>query len=1102
MVGIYWQDSQEPMPNAVPVVRNELEPSGFFVLRTPLLPFDVFQAWTAGSTPDDHPQLVERLRTIWYRQEVREAVLLASPELDAALERADQGDQGREGDASFKAWRSFVAYFARMCARSTPFGLFAGCSVGSLDRETTFELVPVGDYRRHTRLDMDYLSALTAALDADPAIRGDLGHTPNSSLYPAGARLHYMESRIGKLGRSYHLVALDESPELTVSLANAHSGATLDELAADLVDDTISPDDARAYVDELANNQVLISELSLSVTGEEPIHRLIALLSRHANTRPIAECLDQVRDELVQVDRAGAGGNRRARYTAIQSSLESLPATSELARLFQVDLVKPAARLTLGPLVVNEIKRGVDILRRLPRPQQDPLETFTQRFVDRYESAELPLVEVLDEEIGIGFGASSEPGAEPLLEGLNLPPSSAEPAAWRPHHVVLQRLLYEAIQRGDQECVLQPADIDALAAADPAVLPDAMDVSARLAATSAAAVDRGEFRVWLQSAGGPSGARLLGRFCHADAGLTRRVEEHLRAEEAHRPDALFAEIVHLPEGRVGNIICRPVLRAYEIPFLGHSGAADDRQIPVTDLRVSVRGGRVVLRSARLDCEVIPRLTAAHNFGLRSLGMYRFLCILQYQGATPSVGWSWGPLEQAPFLPRVVSGRLVLSRARWVLSRTEITRCADGQFGAVQHVRSARRLPRYVVLADGDNELVVDLDNRLSIEAFVHLVKGREEARLEELFPPPDEMCVEGPEGHFTHELIIPFVKTRSHPPAHSVVGAPPPNRGGVPVTAPLRNSSNNPVSRGRVRRQFSPGSEWLFAKIYSGRGLADRILSDVVRPLVQSTMSSGVADSWFFIRYADPEPHLRLRFHGDRLRLSGELLPTLESAMAALVGDGRIARWQLDTYVREVERYGGDEGILLAERLFHADSDCVLDIVASTGGDAGLAWRWKLGVCGVDQLLDALGMDLPHKRDWARLQRDAFAQEFRVDGRLKQQLGDKYRAVRGEIDDISRLAGSPEAGEYPALAALQRRTQRLMPIVDELHAYAAGGGLGSASVAELASSFVHMHLNRLLRSAHRFQELVIYEMLDRLYRSQAARSTPGRRAGPAPATEI
>jgi hypothetical protein len=36
-------------------------------------------------------------------------------------------------------------------------------------------------------------------------------------------------------------------------------------------------------------------------------------------------------------------------------------------------------------------------------------------------------------------------------------------------------------------------------------------------------------------------------------------------------------------------------------------------------------------------------------------------------------------------------------------------------------------------------------------------------------------------------------------------------------------------------------------------------------------------------------------------------------------------------------------------------------------------------------------------------------------------------------------------------------------------------------------SVAHMHVNRVLRSAQRAQELVLYEMLDRVYSSRAAR---------------
>src|SRR5204862_3362406 len=132
----------------------------------------------------------------------------------------------------------------------------------------------------------------------------------------------------------------------------------------------------------------------------------------------------------------------------------------------------------------------------------------------------------------------------------------------------------------------------------------------------------------LHSASGPSGARLLGRFCHADDELRRLVRAHLAAEEAVRPDRVFAEVVHLPEGRGGNILSRPVLRGYEIPYLGRSGTPPSRQLPLSDLLVSVKDERIVLSSRRLGREVIPRLTTAHNHAGHGLGVIRFLCALQ------------------------------------------------------------------------------------------------------------------------------------------------------------------------------------------------------------------------------------------------------------------------------------------------------------------------------------------------------------------------------------------------------------------------------------------------------------------------------------------
>jgi hypothetical protein len=65
-----------------------------------------------------------------------------------------------------------------------------------------------------------------------------------------------------------------------------------------------------------------------------------------------------------------------------------------------------------------------------------------------------------------------------------------------------------------------------------------------------------------------------------------------------------------------------------------------------------------------------------------------------------------------------------------------------------------------------------------------------------------------------------------------------------------------------VVRRFPPGSEWLYAKLYTGAATADQVLRQVVRPVTEAALRCGAADGWFFIRYGDPDWHLRLRLHG------------------------------------------------------------------------------------------------------------------------------------------------------------------------------------------------------------------------------------------------
>jgi len=148
-------------------VCNEITPSSFFALRTPLLPFDELLAWSdgleapsAGDDPArleaaravDRARLLQRLRAVIHRPEVREALFLASPSLE---ERFDPWLREPDGPDDPKMERALVRYFARMAGRATPFGLCAGGSVGTIGEEARLVLGDRAHYGRHTRLDMD-----------------------------------------------------------------------------------------------------------------------------------------------------------------------------------------------------------------------------------------------------------------------------------------------------------------------------------------------------------------------------------------------------------------------------------------------------------------------------------------------------------------------------------------------------------------------------------------------------------------------------------------------------------------------------------------------------------------------------------------------------------------------------------------------------------------------------------------------------------------------------------------------------------------------------------------------------------------------------------
>lgn len=1076
------------MTNKRPKKQADFAAEDFFAFRAPLLPLSAYLDWEAddgaarGSFEDRRRAVLASLLAYTKDPVVREALFVASPTLYRAWTSLGGNFEAKGAAAPI---RSVMRYFARMCSRPTPFGLFAGHGLGGWAARSEFTLDAKETNRRYTQPDSGYLAELSRALLAQPDLLRQLTWSVNSSLYPVEGGYKYLRENLRDGRISYSLVLVDDSVQLSAVLGHARGGATLEALfktirAAD-DDEDITAQDIEAYVQDLVQSQVLVSELGPISSGPAPLDDYIVKLPP---AHPAVQTLGALSRSLRAVDQTRPGVDPK-RYLDIAESLEGLPAEPNLDRLFQVDMFIRPKTATLSTAVRREIERVVRLAQRLSPAHRNPMRDFIHRFSERFGTASVPLMVALDPEEGIGFESASDESRAPSPLLRDLPLTGSDAAASIPLSSTQQWLLERIREQGEDcdELVLSRKDIETIGGGEETVLPDSFSVMLAFSAASGEALDKGDYDLIFRGIGGPSGARLIGRFAYGDADLRDKTREYLRKEQALRPKEIFAEVIHLPEGRLANVIARPNFRDHEIEILGRSSSEDVQKIPVKDLLLRLEGERLILLSRSLSTTVQPRISNAHRL-TRGLNVYRFLGQLQSQDAA-GLGFGFGEsiTQLCSKVPRLRHGRVILAVAQWRVDRHEIEALNAGddeeRFLFAQRWRLQRKMPRFVALVDADNRLLVDFENPLSIDAFAHLVRRRPGCTLEEAALNPDQLFVRGADGGYAHECVVPFSKK----PSPDVTAPPAPTDGARPET---KTAPSPDWAHRSIQHTFLPGSQWLYLKLYGSPRSLDLFLTKLVAERLERWRQDGSIKRWFFLRYSDPEQHLRLRLNGPSEVLLGKVLPELTLAMQSLADKAVLRNFVVDTYKRETDRYGGVGGIELAEDIFWADSDAVMAIVGDLEGDDGHEARWKLCFRGLDQMLDDFGYPIEEKRSLMASLRDSFRAEFAAKVPLTKGIGNRYRTEASELAALIDRSGDATSWLEPGFRAFEARSRRIAPLAVTLVERARRGDL-STSLGRLVCSLLHMHVNRLIASDARAHELVLYDLLFRTYDATLAR---------------
>ena len=1022
----------------------------FFCLRVAQKPItylqDSIDAFRSGSTELDTGTLLQHILN---RPWLKEALYLASPGLYTSWLTTIEAGKKPSQAVEQALWR----YVFRAYSRSTPFGLFAATAIGTIS--TVSELTFDSDsWKPDNRPDASVIIGIIHALESHPQIRSTLSYRINNSVYKAVQSFRYSETSFDGDDTKINLSSVKSSPQLERLLS--HLSTTRFESYPQLLLLANSLQLTPEIIDALIDAQLLTSNLQLPVTGASMHNSLLKQLVSLSGLEPVRLWTSQLEQALqwltppLSIQRLIS-----AQETLSQLSVETNQETTAPKSLIQTDLYFKPARLLLDQSTVLAVAHQFnEVLPAIQATANSPFQTFQSQFKERYGHQTVALLEALDPEIGIGYNTDDLAKYPLLAELAHVKKNSVLPSTLsRDLDDFRQTLFKRHLLSNSHEIAITESDIKQLREKRmPKPLPACWFVHGelyRIKGDNNQTPTSGSPANWtflVNPSVAPNPTALLGRFCLGDSAISDALQNLCGWEQAQFPNDILAEFVHLPtqSTSTGNLIVRPVLRPYEIPYLNPAAVDPQHTLLLSDLYVTVTAeDQVILTHKPTGKRVRPRHSTAHN-SLRGDEVYQFISHLQHAESNAHF-WSWGHFEQMPFLPRLVYKNLVVTPAQWTLDRAAVS---DWQTATIDELRGLYKLPRYVQVIDGDNKLLLDLEFVPAQQILLDMFSKRKVLLYEWLGDHFDHWVQNGSD-RYESEFIIPLRTENS-------------------FTEPLRLPSVSATSR-----NYFPGQEWFYIKLYCQELASDLLLAKAIKPFWQYIHSKGWSTQLFFIRYTDPGYHLRVRFLCDpnKVDLVFQQLPAF---LKPFLDSRLIERYQIDTYQRELERYY-PELMPDTESIFAADSQLVLQFFHQAEQPEELD-RYALSMGSIDQLYADFGLSMEVRAYLSATLQKTFWQEQGSDKEIKGKLNDIYRSWETSLVETMQMQAP----------LLEMRSQAIHHQVVSVQNFF-NNQPNPKALWDWLTQLNHMSLTRIFTGQNRQHEMVTYHFLARYYASKVAR---------------
>ncbi|WP_162842811.1 lantibiotic dehydratase [Mucilaginibacter pineti] len=928
-----------------------------------------------------HPQVLYRiprfplnatLADSW--EELKAAIALSSPEFYGLIKDTAKDDLDRLPPATlFSIWK----YFNRAKYRPTPFASFAGVGLCEVKPGNQPSNLLISDEQiLHTYVDWPHKEdvKISAAIIAEQ----NLKLFANSSYYVIKDVIRYISFIDGQ----FQLSEIGYYETVIAILQTCAQPVSFTQLIQSLNEKGHPLDDPIEFLDQLIELQLLITELHPNIIGQDYFQRI-----KH----PVA----RYNDACILAERKLVSG-------------------------------------ALNENLFKDLQKLIPILQQLiPVPENISLQQFASKFSQRFGTEEIPLLQALDPETGIGYDdlAQAGEGEELVTKFAGKRAKANKSKNERSYDQLKKALLAQVTQqipgtipilRLEQIQQETPEITEALP------LPNTFSLLCSIV----------DDLICIDSIGNVTANSMLGRFTHTGAAVTQTCRNLAELEQAANPDVLFFDIAYIAEKKIDNVSRRNKIYPLQLSILNYDTSATP--LTLDDLTISVLGSNLYLWSKQYNKRLIPRLSSAYNHTRSDLALFRLLCDLQSQGvqAGLTAAGLQNLLPDGAYYPRMQYRNLILAPAKWKVNAKDIGTNTIGAY--LQQIGASR----YFKAGLADQTLCFDLRSEADMYAFSQYLKKHKNIYIEEAFIPENSLIRDAKDQPYYAQLLMSLTHSEA-----------------------IYKSGSHPLPESpdpKVQQITPPGQDWLYWEIYCHPQRSDELLANQISQFLQQYRNH--IHKWFFIRYSENGEHIRFRVQMKHIKDGYYLISALTGLLQDDIQSGTISELLLKTYKRETERYGWAT-MTEIENHFNTDSAYILSLITnqlSPNGKYALVINLALAVKEAELFDEKEFLYIVNK----------FSNSFNAEHHI-------------ETSDFKELNNAYKQYKVHSPVELTSEQHHHYQTFKKSFIYNLGQ-IKTIKRRSLFGSLIHMHVNRLFSSNQRVHEMMIYYfLLKELHRAKA-----------------